>query len=62
MRYDAPLPRSEKEEDGRAEEQQKAKTKQNQSVKISQKGASKWNKVWNLTVGQATGQSKVPVW
>lgn len=45
-----------------SEEQQKGKTKQNQSVKISQKGASEWNNMGNLTGGQATGQSKVPVW
>lgn len=55
----SPLPRSEKEEDGEAEEQQKAKL--NQSVKISQKEASEWNKVWNLTAGQAPGQCKVPL-
>lgn len=37
------------------------KTKQNQSVKISQKGAAEQKKVENLTVGQAMGQCEVPL-
>lgn len=37
------------------------KTKQNQSVKINQKGAAEQKKVENLTVGQAMGQCEVPL-